>query len=152
MSNRREAGSVRIKLQSYSRFLLFIFLSKRKWLPLVSSFKRSFIWTYVRMVSCAANNSFPHSSIFWQLTLDVELFLKLAWIVKVILIEDETYLVSHSDNDLSGRRAVQRRSHNVCDIFYYFHNFKHWWLSCLWVFIPYLHCLNDLNAIMNWLG
>lgn len=86
MTYRREAGSVWIKLQSYSRSPLFIFLSKWKWLPLVSSFKRkvwlTFIWMYVRMVSCAANNSALH---FWQLTLDVVLFLKLAWIVKIDL-------------------------------------------------------------------
>lgn len=55
MSYGTEGGSLWIKLWSYSRFPLFIFLSKWKWLPLVSSCKRkvwqTFIWTYVRMVA-----------------------------------------------------------------------------------------------------
>lgn len=81
--------------------------------------------------SSAANNS---SLPFFRLALAARLFLKQARIVKLIMIhmilmEDETYLVSHSENNLSGKRAVKTRSHDVSERVYSVHFLMLFYLS-----------------------
>lgn len=49
--------------------------------------------------------------------------------IHVILMEDKTYLVSHSENNLSGKRAVKTRSHDVSELVYSVHYLTLFYLS-----------------------